>query len=530
MRWLFLLLLMMMGQAQAQNIESALMPGAVIKGHVDAEHDCGKCHVRGDRAAQPGLCMDCHKSVGADVKAGQGYHGRLKDKACRSCHTEHKGRDAKIVKLDTQDFDHTQTDFTLKGKHQGKKCDGCHRAGEVYRKAPSECIACHRKDDKHKGGLGDKCTKCHDENKWKETTFDHDSTKFVLNLSHANKTCIDCHKENRFTNTPTECVACHRKDDKHKGTLGDRCEKCHDEGEWKQPTFHHDRDTHFALLDKHRPVKCESCHRVSPYKEKTPTRCVACHQRDDTHKGNLGDKCEKCHTESGWKQGTFRHDRDTDFPLLDKHRDVKCDKCHKTQSFKENISPRCVSCHLNDDAHKNSLGDKCEKCHDAVGWKHTRFDHNLDTKFPLKDKHATAKCQGCHKDDATHAAGIRTRSPTPSKCVTCHDKDDMEKGHKGDFGAKCESCHNEKSFKDARFNHDTETKFKLDFKHLKAKCSACHRKPLYDNKTDKRCVACHDKDDVHFESYGTDCERCHVSEDWRKVDKDAKPGAKGQKP
>jgi hypothetical protein len=32
------------------------------------------------------------------------------------------------------------------------------------------------------------------------------------------------------------------------------------------------------------------------------------------------------------------------------------------------------------------------------------------------------------------------------------------------------------------------------------------------------CASCHaKKDDVHFGSYGTQCERCHVPDNWRKI-------------
>ena len=42
--------------------------------------ECANCHVKFDRAAQDGLCLDCHKEVGADVRAKQGYHGRLESR------------------------------------------------------------------------------------------------------------------------------------------------------------------------------------------------------------------------------------------------------------------------------------------------------------------------------------------------------------------------------------------------------------------------------------------------------------------
>jgi hypothetical protein len=33
--------------------------------------------------------------------------------------------------------------------------------------APTVCIGCHRKDDKHDGGLGPQCDRCHDTSLWK---------------------------------------------------------------------------------------------------------------------------------------------------------------------------------------------------------------------------------------------------------------------------------------------------------------------------------------------------------------------------
>ena len=139
------------------------MPGKVIAGHAKYEQECANCHVKFDKAAQDGLCLDCHKEVARDVRAKQGYHGRLKPEACRSCHTDHKGRDVNIVQLDEKAFDHAKTDFALAGAHPRVACRTCHVAGKKYREAPGACDGCHRKDDKHKGALGPKCADCHTE-------------------------------------------------------------------------------------------------------------------------------------------------------------------------------------------------------------------------------------------------------------------------------------------------------------------------------------------------------------------------------
>ena len=111
--------------AWAQGIESIVAPGKLIQGHVKWEDDCKQCHVKFDRAAQNGLCMDCHKEVRADVRNKTGFHGKNKPQDCHDCHTEHKGRDARIVVLDPKQFDHALTNYALLGKHQKAECVKC---------------------------------------------------------------------------------------------------------------------------------------------------------------------------------------------------------------------------------------------------------------------------------------------------------------------------------------------------------------------------------------------------------------------
>lgn len=49
-----------------------------------------------------------------------------------------------------------------------------------------------------------------------------------------------------------------------------------------------------------------------------------------------------------------------------------------------------------DDEHKGRYGTKCESCHSDHDWKTDIFNHNRDTKYPLRGKHAEAKCESCH--------------------------------------------------------------------------------------------------------------------------------------
>lgn len=499
--------------AKAQGLESAIMPGSVIKGHADLEAKCDNCHVRFDRDAQPRLCLDCHKPIASDVRSKQGFHGRLKERNCRECHTDHKGRSARIVLLDEKSFDHARTDFPLRGKHEKETCNGCHKPGTNYRKAPSACMACHREDDAHKGNLGKQCGNCHDENNWKEARFDHAKTKFELRDAHADVACAKCHVDQRFAKTPRDCLSCHRKDDAHKGAFGARCETCHKETKWEQPSFRHDIDTRFRLLGRHSDVRCTSCHSGQLYKKKAPTRCRDCHGKDDVHKRALGDKCESCHSEKSWKSARFDHDSDTRFALLGKHASAKCNSCHKPTNLHEKLPSRCNDCHAEDDrkkGHQGRYGEKCESCHDEKGFKPSIFMHDRDTAYRLLGKHRQAKCDSCHK-------GSSIQDKLGTRCFACHERDDMQKGHQGRYGQKCETCHVEKDFKITTFDHERDTAYPLLGKHRQVKCDNCHREPIDSPKFDKRCYGCHKSDDVHFGSFDLRCDQCHVTEDWRKV-------------
>ena len=324
--WTVLLVLLMPLQAGAQGIESILAPGQVIHGHAKLENDCKQCHVRFDRKAQSGLCADCHKDVGADVKAKTGYHGTLKPQACNVCHTDHKGREAKIAYFDTKTFDHTRTDFMLKGKHNLLACDKCHAIDKEYRDAPLQCNGCHRKDDKHKGALGVKCGDCHNENSWKEAKFDHSTTRFAIQGKHLDAKCADCHKGGVFKETPRLCASCHDSNKGHKGLFGEKCETCHGVNGWKPATFNHDTDTKYDLRGKHRTVPCAACHIGNPYRVKSSQDCYACHGKDDKHKDSLGRDCIRCHSERSWKD-TAKFDHSS-FPLLGKHVNIECKACH----------------------------------------------------------------------------------------------------------------------------------------------------------------------------------------------------------
>jgi hypothetical protein len=456
-----------------------------------AKVPCRSCHLAGKkRRDAPGGCVDCHR---ADDK----HKGSL-GTACADCHGEANWKDAK--------YDHGKTRFALTGAHERTKCRDCHR-DLTFKGAATTCVGCHREDDKqHKGRLGEKCDACHSTRDWKESTFNHDrDTKYALKGRHRTAKCESCHTvAPSREKLPTDCNACHRRDDKHEGTLGVQCGSCHTERNWREAKVDHDA-TKFPLLGKHKDVECRDCHRdVKRYKE-TPSDCLSCHRKDDTHKGRYGAKCESCHNVRSWRDVAFRHDRDTKYALRGKHAKVACDKCHTGHLYDDRLDTGCNACHARDDKHKGELGARCASCHDESTWKVGRFDHRR-SRFPLVGAHVRLECKSCHKSARYKEA--------PLDCFGCHERDDK---HKATLGHDCAACHNARDWRTWDYDHG-RTRFALDGAHRPVPCVACHvvaGTKVAALPTD--CASCHRGDDVHHGEYGTACERCHTTTTFRDI-------------
>ncbi len=495
----------------AADIETLLMPGDVIRGHAKVESDCARCHARLRDTSQNALCLDCHEEVRKDIQAGLGFHGRstgLGERECKSCHTDHIGRDADIVRLNKDSFDHRETDFPLEGAHGGLACDSCHAAGKPFRAAPGECIDCHREDDPHKGRLGEDCADCHAAKAWKDARFDHADTDFALEGAHRDVTCAACHPDQRYERTPTACNDCHALNDVHRGSNGTECADCHDEKRWDEPRFDHAQDTDFPLRGRHARIECEACHTGPRDTQTLKTECVACHRADDAHHGRYGSRCDSCHSERRWPEARFDHDGRTDFPLRGRHRDVACNTCHRG-ALEDALETDCVGCHRADDVHAGKQGEDCARCHEESGWgERVVFDHDL-TRFPLIGLHAAAPCEECHVSTTFQQAA--------TGCVECHRQDDT---HERALGDDCARCHNPNGWALWEFDHDRATDFALEGRHRGLACEACHRDPARGAEVGRSqaCNACHAADDRHRGRYGNRCDRCHNQESFEQVE------------
>ncbi len=209
-----------------------------------------------------------------------------------------------------------------------------------HRDAPSTCIGCHAEDDAHKKALGDDCASCHSVESWKQTRFDHakaSDPSYPLTGAHEKVECGLCHAGQRYKDTPTTCVACHRIDDAHQGQRGTDCESCHTTAEWKEQTFDHFRKTGFALTAGHSGLACVACHAGNDFKKTDGKTCVDCHRSDDTHQGRNGVECKTCHTTKAWKDGKFDHAKETKFALNGAHAELGCVACHKGAAKTEKL-------------------------------------------------------------------------------------------------------------------------------------------------------------------------------------------------
>jgi hypothetical protein len=99
----------------------------------------------------------------------------------------------------------------------------------------------------------------------------------------------------------------------------------------------------------------------------------------------------------------------TRFRLVGAHVSASCEGCHPNRRYRG--APKdCQSCHALEDAHAGRFGNKCSTCHEPSKWKQVVFNHDRNTRFPLRGTHRDAECASCHKGEAGngHVDVVRT--------------------------------------------------------------------------------------------------------------------------
>ncbi len=367
-----------------------------------------------------------------------------------------------------------------------------------------------------------------------------------------NGKCLDCHKEIKpfvlskkgfHGLTLQNCIACHSD---HKG-------KDYDAVAVDEKTFDH-KKTGYVLAGKHAQISCNKCHtatRKGKYVRPNDTRyfsnsnsCVSCHKKDDVHfyTGDYAKKdCGSCHGLTTWKKDVkFDHFKDTQYELIGKHKTTSCAKCHVPSKDKPiykwpNLKKQqCLSCH--EDYHKKNINlpikNDCLKCHAPTQetWKIPEFNHAI-TGYVLKGKHAALKCTDCHKINLKLEKKDYQWTGLKTACASCH-KDIHEygdfKSQRNPTPYKCETCHNEKSWKEVTdFQHNRDTRFIITGKHLNLQCNKCHIRPKqevpvrqyhWEALESKTCENCHKN--PHLNSFSKEalarkCTACHSADGWK---------------
>lgn len=288
--------------------------------HAEFEQDCAQCHAawRGITAER---CETCHVNIATERTTHTGLHGKLTDNGrCQTCHTDHKGREANITTLAANNMDHERlTNFSL-AHHLTNyddtplACNDCHTQG-VSQPTITDCITCHQTADasfmtEHTTLFGSACLGCHD---GRDTMADFDHAQvFALDGAHATVPCQDCHADQIFQGTPSECAACHAEPEIHMGVFGLDCVRCHTTTAWMPAQL----TQHTFPLDHggEGTIACETCHQQT-YTEYT---CYNCHAHDpaETRREHVEEgiadfeNCIECHPTGQEEEGESEHEND----------------------------------------------------------------------------------------------------------------------------------------------------------------------------------------------------------------------------
>ena len=364
--------------------------------------------------------------------------------------------------------------------------------------------------------------------------------------------CTKCHSVGNKV-TRAKCLVCHNdikvniaaKRGYHASAevAGKECSSCHNEhhginfqiNRFDKKTFNHSK-TGFELKGMHAKQDCKACHKSSNIKDarlkkKASTylglrkQCLACH--DDYHQGRMSSKCTNCHGFDSFKNAkAFNHNL-TRFPLKGKHKEVTCEKCHKTeivngkprQKFKGLLFANCTACHH--DVHENKFGQNCKKCHSEESFHAIKgmstFDHDK-TDFKLIGKHKFVACKACHKTGLTDPV-------KHNHCTDCHADYHKNEFAKNGISPDCNQCHTNNGFTPSTYTIEKHnvSKFPLEGAHLATSCTACHKKQgnwTFKNMGTK-CVDCHKNEHKGFiadKFYPNEnCTVCHNLTNWEGV-------------
>jgi len=385
---------------------------------------CSQCHVNNNYTSLPTACYGCHQAdFTGTTNPNHVDSGFPTD--CTLCHT--------TTAWNPSTFNHASV-FPLTGAHAKLTCTQCH-TNNNYTTLPTNCFGCHQADwnstsnpNHAAAAFPTTCNTCHSTSNWTTVTFNHATyANYPLTGAHATLTCVQCHVNNNYVNTPTACYSCHQADfasttsPNHVSSgFPTDCSICHTTSGWSPSSFDH--ASVFPLTGAHATLSCTQCHTNNNWTT-LPTNCSGCHQADwngttDPNHPAAGfpTTCDTCHTTTAWTGAAFNHNN-TLFPLTGAHVSVDCVKCHVNNVY-AGTPTDCYSCHSADysgttDPNHSAAGwpTTCTTCHTTTGWVPATLPASYHTFFPLKHGNANGVCATCHTNSADYSV---------FQCTGCH--------------------------------------------------------------------------------------------------------------
>jgi len=443
------------GKLSAQSRRDVTIQG--FASHAEFEAECERCHTP-LHSIQGNLCMECHTDIAREIDQQNGSHSLFTDvMQCFTCHSDHRGRDFNLTLAALEHFDHDLAKFSLRW-HQVDyaaepiECQHCHSFEDGITTPVENCLNCHGNYDSefmamHQQTFGRACLDCHD-GQDRMLAFDHTQTDFPLIGQHSDLSCMECHQNALFADTPSQCIGCHSEPQIHAGLFSDDCATCHESESWRTAfwngqSFDHSTQSGFSL-EHHlvsydgQSMNCQACHFAVSDKMIgfAAQACSTCHQQADPvfmsdHQQQFGSECVACHDGTG-RLANFDHNQ---FFLLDGgHINLDCESCHIDQVYR-GLASDCADCHTEPQIHTGLFGLQCQNCHSTQAWVPASLTSH---SFPLDHgKQGLVTCETCHPN-----------SYVQYTCYGCHDhqpekieREHLEEGISGTELPDCARCH-----------------------------------------------------------------------------------------
>tara|TARA_R110002072_G_scaffold105615_1_gene230874 strand:+ start:3370 stop:4164 length:795 start_codon:yes stop_codon:yes gene_type:complete len=182
--------------------EQVVVPGKLSAAHAFLDNDCEACHTPIE-GVERDKCVICHANDSyITQRQPTAFHTDIGE--CSACHTEHKGREAKISTMDHRAL--TTIGLNMLGQFKGPNHEGViakaflddllasgRMPASLFvhpdvssEEALLQCSTCHQNDDRHFTLFGQDCVQCHRTDQWSLPEF--------LHPSNQSRDCNQCHE------------------------------------------------------------------------------------------------------------------------------------------------------------------------------------------------------------------------------------------------------------------------------------------------------------------------------------------------